>query len=115
MPTFLPPRTGGFEQARGGCHGQACNRGYGQDHSRWKERALEAPRGAKRCRDAELGTLQLEILVPHDQPDTLMLYEGYASKEAFDAHWSGASIATGRKDTAGTLLSLTGIRCDMVE
>jgi quinol monooxygenase YgiN len=70
---------------------------------------------AHRCRSTEPGTLQFEILVPHDQPDTLMLYELYASKEAFDAHWNGPSIQQARKDTVGLVVSMTGIRCDLVE
>jgi quinol monooxygenase YgiN len=70
---------------------------------------------AKRCRDTEPGTLQFEILVPHDQPDTLMLYEVYTSTEAFEAHWNGPSLQQARNDTAGLVLSLTGIRCTLVE
>ena len=70
---------------------------------------------AERCRTTEPGTLQFEILVPHDQPDTLMLFELYASKEAFDVHWNGPSIQQARKDAAGLLVSMTGVRCDLVE
>ena len=70
---------------------------------------------AERCCATEPGTLQFEILMPHDQPDTLMLYELYASKEAFDAHWNGPSIQQTRKDTEGLLISMTGVRCDLVE
>ena len=70
---------------------------------------------AHRCRSSEPGTLQFEILVPHDQGDTLMLYELYASKEAFDEHWNGPSIKQARSDTAGLLVSMTGVRCDLVE
>lgn len=70
---------------------------------------------AHRCRSSELGTLQFEILVPQDQPDTLMLYELYASKEAFDVHWNGPSIQQIRKDAAGLAVSMTGVRCDLVE
>ena len=69
----------------------------------------------QRCRATEPGTLQFEILVPHDQPDTLMLYELYASKEAFDAHWNGPSIQQIRKEAAGLSLSMTGVRCDLAE
>jgi len=53
--------------------------------------------------------------MPHEQPDTLMLYEVYASKEAFDAHWTGSSIQQVRKDTAGLLVSMTGVRCELIE
>jgi quinol monooxygenase YgiN len=69
----------------------------------------------KRCLANEPGTLQFEILVPHDQRDTLMLFEVYASSEAFDAHWSGESIQQTRRETAGLSVSLTGVRCDLVE
>ncbi len=69
----------------------------------------------ERCRATEPGTLTFEILVPHDQADTLMLYELYASKEAFDTHWNGPSIQQARKDTAGLLINMTGVRCDLVE
>ena len=70
---------------------------------------------AERCRKTEPGTLAFEILVPHEQADTLMLYELYASKEAFDEHWNGPSINQIRKDAAGLQASLTGVRCDLVE
>lgn len=70
---------------------------------------------AKRCRETEPGTLQFDILVPHDQSDTLMLYEVYASTEAFDAHWNGPSIQQIRGDTDGLVLSLAGVRCALVE
>lgn len=70
---------------------------------------------AKRCRDTEPGTLQFEILVPYDQPDTLMLYEVYASNEAFEAHWNGLSLQQARNDTVGLVLSLAGVRCTLVE
>lgn len=70
---------------------------------------------AERCKANEPGTLVFDILVPHEQPDTLMLYELYASKEAFDAHWNGASIQQARKDAAGLQVSLTGVRCDLVD
>jgi quinol monooxygenase YgiN len=37
----------------------------------------------------EPGTLKFEILVPQKEDDTIMLYEVYASPEAFEAHWTG--------------------------
>jgi quinol monooxygenase YgiN len=70
---------------------------------------------AERCRKTEPGTLAFEILVPQEQADTLMLYELYASKEAFDEHWNGPSINQIRKEAAGLQVSLTGVRCDLVE
>lgn len=68
-----------------------------------------------RCLAAEPGTLTFDIMVPKEQADTLLLYEVYESPEAFQTHWNGASIQQIRKDTAGLQLSITGIRCDLVE
>lgn len=70
---------------------------------------------AERCRATEPGTLQFDILVPHDQPDALMIYEVYESREAFQAHWNGPSLQQVRKDTEQLQGSLTGVRCNLVE
>jgi quinol monooxygenase YgiN len=69
----------------------------------------------ERCLATEPGTLKFEILVPQKEADTLMLYEVYASPEAFEAHWNGASVQQTRGDTAGLLVSLSGVHCDLVE
>ena len=70
---------------------------------------------AERCRATEPGTLQFEILVPQKEEDTLMLYEVYASPEAFQAHWEGQSMKQVRRNSEGLQLSLSGVRCDLVE
>lgn len=70
---------------------------------------------AERCRANEPGTLQFEILVPHDDADAVMLYEVYASSEAFQVHWDGESLKQVRRDTEGIQASLSGVRCDLVE
>jgi quinol monooxygenase YgiN len=69
----------------------------------------------KRCLATEPGTLQFEILLPQEETDTIMLYELYASPEAFQTHWNGASIQQMRQESAELQLSLTGVRCDLVE
>jgi quinol monooxygenase YgiN len=69
----------------------------------------------QRCVATEPGTLKFEILVPKEEADTLMLYEVYASMEAFQAHWTGASMQQIKQDSAGLQVSLTGVRCDLVE
>jgi quinol monooxygenase YgiN len=46
---------------------------------------------SKRYLTTEPGTLKFEIMVPHDQADTVLLYEVYASPEAFETHWNGAA------------------------
>lgn len=70
---------------------------------------------AVRCRANEPGTLQFDILTPHDDPDTVMLYEVYASAEAFQAHLDGVSMKQVRRDTKGLQVSLSGVRNDLVE
>jgi quinol monooxygenase YgiN len=69
----------------------------------------------ERCLSTEPGTLKFEILLPKEEPDTLMLYEVYASPEAFQTHWTGRSIQQVRQDTAGLQVSLTGVRSDLIE
>ena len=70
---------------------------------------------ARRCLATEPGTLKFEILVPREEADTLMLYEVYASPEAFQAHWTGLSMQQAKQDAAGLQVSLSGVRCDLVE
>lgn len=70
---------------------------------------------AARCLATEPGTLQFDILVPKEEAETLMLYEVYASPEAFQTHWTGASLKQMKKDSAGMQLSLTGVRCDLAD
>jgi quinol monooxygenase YgiN len=70
---------------------------------------------ALRCRSTEPGTLLFEILTPHEDPDAVMLYEIYASPEAFDAHMNGESMQQMRRDAKGLHVSLAGQRCDLVE
>ena len=70
---------------------------------------------AQRCLANEPGTLKFEILVPQKEADTVMLYEVYASPEAFEAHWNGPSKQQAELDFAGLKVSATGVRCDLVE
>lgn len=65
----------------------------------------------ERCRTTEPGTLRFEILVPEKDADTLMLYEVYASAEAFQVHWNGPSLQQMKKDAGHLQVSLTGTRC----
>jgi quinol monooxygenase YgiN len=69
----------------------------------------------KRCLATEPGTLQFDILLPQEEADTIMLYELYASPEAFQTHWNGTSIQQLKQETAGLQASLKGVRCDLAE
>ena len=69
----------------------------------------------KRCLATEPGTLQFEVLVPHTEADTLMLYEVYANKDAFDAHWNGDSIKQFFQEATSLQVSMTGVRGELAE
>ena len=69
----------------------------------------------ERCLATEPGTLKFEILVPREEADTLILYEVYASPEAFKAHWTGPSMQQAKRDAAGLQVSLTGVRCNLAD
>ena len=59
----------------------------------------------ERCLRDEPGTLQFDVLVPDERPvlpgmpapaanpNAIMLFEVYADRDAFAAHWNGASMA----------------------
>jgi quinol monooxygenase YgiN len=70
---------------------------------------------AQRCLATEPGTLKFEILVPQEEADTVMLYEVYASPDAFKAHWNGPSKQQANKDFEGLKVSASGVRCSIVE
>jgi quinol monooxygenase YgiN len=70
---------------------------------------------AQRCLATEPGTLKFEILVSEGETDTVMLYEVYASPEAFAAHWNGPSKQQAERDFKGLKVGASGVRCDIVE
>jgi quinol monooxygenase YgiN len=63
----------------------------------------------------EPGTLKFEILVPREEADTVMLYEVYASPEAFEAHWNGPAKQQANRDFEGLRVSASAVRCNVVE
>lgn len=69
----------------------------------------------RRSLDGEPGTLAFEVLLPHDKPNEIMLYEVYADDAAFEAHRTGESMAEIARNTKGLLVSLTGLPCTPVE
>ena len=56
----------------------------------------------KRCLATEPGTLQFEILVPQEEADTVMLYEVYASPEAFSDAFEWRIVAAGETRGSGS-------------
>ena len=68
-----------------------------------------------RCLKDEPGTLQFEFLLPRDDKTKVMLFEVYADRPAFEAHWNGASMAQFRKDSEGMVAKLSGIPGTLAE
>jgi quinol monooxygenase YgiN len=64
-------------------------------------------RHRERCLRDEPGTLIFELMVPRDDENKLMVYEAYESQAAFDAHWTGASLAICRQE-AGSRMKIVG-------
>ena len=63
----------------------------------------------------EPGTLKFEIMVPHDQADTVILYEVCASPEAFETHWNGPAKQAANRDLEPLRISVSFVRSDLME
>ena len=63
-----------------------------------------------RCLKDESGTLNFEVLMPHDDNTKVMLYEVYQDEAAFDAHSKGPSMARLREEAAGMMVKISGTR-----
>jgi quinol monooxygenase YgiN len=68
-----------------------------------------------RCLKDEAGTLEFEVLAPHQDDTKVLSYELYQSDAAFDVHRNGPSIAQFRKETAEMGIKITVTRCALVE
>jgi (4S)-4-hydroxy-5-phosphonooxypentane-2,3-dione isomerase len=68
-----------------------------------------------RCLADEPGTLQFEVLLPHDDQTKVLLYEVYTDDAAFQAHWNGPSTARLREEASGMIVGVTGTRCALSE
>jgi (4S)-4-hydroxy-5-phosphonooxypentane-2,3-dione isomerase len=68
-----------------------------------------------RCLRDEPGTLQFDFLVPSDDKTKVLLIEVYKDEDALKAHWTGASMATFREQSAGMVEKMTGTRGSIAE
>jgi quinol monooxygenase YgiN len=68
-----------------------------------------------RCLADEPGTLQFEVLLPHDDQTKVLLYELYTDDAAFQVHWNGPSTPRLREEAAGMIVGVTGTRCALAE
>ena len=68
-----------------------------------------------RCLKDEPGTLQFEILLPHDGDTKVLTYEVYRDAAAFEVHRNGSSFARFREETAGMVDKIYATRCVIVD
>jgi quinol monooxygenase YgiN len=68
-----------------------------------------------RCLKDEPGTLQFEVLVPHDENSKLLLYQVYQDDAAFETHFNGPSITRLREEAAGMAADVQRTRCGLAE
>jgi quinol monooxygenase YgiN len=69
----------------------------------------------ERCLRQEPGTLQFEVLRPHDDDGKVLFYEVYTDATAFKDHWEGPLVARVRAETHGMIVKLTGTHCVLEE
>lgn len=69
----------------------------------------------ERCLRDEPGTLQLDVLIPQDSNNKILLYEVYTNADAFAAHFSGPSLKQAQQEVGSKLLSLSGVQCGLAE
>ena len=63
----------------------------------------------------EPGTVQFEVLLPRDDDTKICAYEMYRDAAAFEVHLNAPSLAQWRKETAGMVVKLYGVRCAVVD
>jgi len=68
-----------------------------------------------RCLKDEPGTVQFEILLPHDDDAKVLLYEVYRDAAAFDVHRNGPSFARWREEAGGMVVKIYGTRCEVLD
>ena len=64
-----------------------------------------------RCLRDEPGTVQFEVLRPHEDDTKVFLFEVYQDDAAFEEHRKGPSIAQFRNDIAGMEVKLHVTKC----
>ena len=63
----------------------------------------------------EPGTLRLELLIPLDDPDTVVVWEVYENAAAIEAHRNGALLREFRDITKDSLQSMSAVRHTLLE
>jgi (4S)-4-hydroxy-5-phosphonooxypentane-2,3-dione isomerase len=68
-----------------------------------------------RCLKDEPDTAQFDVLLPQEGDAKVVIYEIYRDEAALGAHMNGPSLARLRKEAAGMMASVSGIRCTVAE
>lgn len=68
-----------------------------------------------RTKASEPGCVQFDLLMPHQEVDTLHLYEVYADEAAFDLHNASQTLANYRAKSEPLLLERSIVWCAVGE
>jgi len=68
-----------------------------------------------RCLKDEPGTLQFEVMIPHEDDSKILIYEVYQNDAAFEVHRNAQSITQWRQQTAGIVVKVIATRCTPVQ
>jgi quinol monooxygenase YgiN len=75
-------------------------------------RAIDA--NARASCDTEPGCRRFDVLEPAGEPDRILLYEIYDSRQAFDEHLKTPHLATFEAASAGLVRHKTVTACELV-
>lgn len=67
----------------------------------------------RRCLRDEPGTLQVEVLVPRDEPHRIHLYELFSDDDACEAHLGGDSMSQMQLEVGHLVTGLVAIACQL--
>jgi autoinducer 2-degrading protein len=67
----------------------------------------------RRCLRDEPGTLQVEVLVPRDEPHRIYLYELFCDVDACDAHLGGDSMSQMKHEVGHLVSGLAAVECQL--
>ena len=81
----------------------------------WKDEVVALLLAHKARLKDEPGTLQFDVLLPRDEDTKVRVYEMYRDANAFEVHLNGPSLAQWKKETAGMVVNLCGVRCAVVD
>jgi quinol monooxygenase YgiN len=79
------------------------------------ELATLAKLHAAKIVETEPGTLRIDILVPLDDPDKVVVWDIYESVDAIEIHRNGQPLRDFVNATKGLLLNMSGIRHTLIE